>query len=798
MPRYLPPVRTVVLALALAGVAALTSGAVLWWALGARLPTAESLKEVRLQVPLRMYTRDGHLIAEIGELRRTPLPREAFPPRLVDAVLAAEDDRFFRHPGVDWHGLTRAAWHLLRTGEKGQGGSTITMQVARNFFLSPEKTFLRKLNEVILAVRIERGLTKDEILALYLNKIYLGHRAYGVAAAAQVYYGKEVSELTLAETAMIAGLPKAPSRLNPVTDPGAAVGRRNYVLGRMLELGRIDQAEHDEAVAEPDRARLRGPEIELEAAYAAEMARAEVVERLGEAAYTEGYRVYTTLDSRLQGVAQEALGQALVEYDERHGYRGPERRLGQAVEAAPADRDALLPSTPPVAGLRPAVVTRVEARQVLAYQRGHGDFVIPWPGLAWARPYVDASRRGPVPARASQVLAPGDVVRVRLLPDGGWRLAQVPQIEGALLALRPEDGAILALGGGLDFARSQFNRATQARRQPGSSFKPFVYSAALEAGYTPATVVNDAPLVLPGAGGGAAWQPENASGRFHGPTRLREALAQSRNLVSVRVLRDVGVPPVIAHAERFGFSRASLPAELSLALGTGEVTPLELAAAYTVFANGGFRVRPYLVDRVVDRDGQEVYRAAPARACPACPEAESDPGGVQSLEGGGSRPAPRVLSAQNAWLMTSMMQDVIRTGTARRALALERRDLAGKTGTTNDYRDAWFVGYNPDLVAAAWVGFDDHATLGAGETGGRAALPMWMALMKEALAGVPERTLEPPSGLVTARIDPRTGLLAAAGAPDAVLETFPADRVPSRPSAGNAGGASEGVSQALF
>ena len=782
----------------------LLAGAVGVWAyLGAQLPSVESLKEIQLQVPLRVFSRDGRLLAEFGEMRRNPLPLTATPERLVRAVLAAEDDRFFDHPGFDWHGLTRAALHLLRTGEKAQGGSTITMQVARNFFLGREKTYLRKLNEIILAVRIEGGLTKQEILELYLNKIYLGHRAYGVGAAAQVYYGKAVADLTLAETAMLAGLPKAPSRLNPVSEPEGALARRNYILGRMRDLGYIDETEYAQAIAEPDGARLHRPELEVEGAYAAEMARAEVVERLGEEAYSGGYSVYTTLDSRLQGVAGWALRQALVAYDERHGYRGPDRRVSDAVRASPVLRDDLLASTPLLAGLRPAVVIRVDGKQVLAYLRGHGDVLIPWEGLSWARPQIDESRRGPAPKAAADILAAGDLIRVALQPDGNWRLAQAPEVEGALVALAPEDGSIVALAGGLDYQRSKFNRASQAQRQPGSAFKPFVYSAALEAGHTPATVINDAPLVLEQAGPTAAWRPENASGKFYGPTRLREALAQSRNLVSIRLLRDVGVERVARYAERFGFRAASLPRELSLALGTGEVSPLELAAGYAVFANGGFRVEPYIVDHVTASDGRVVYRAEPARVCRTCEAPQ--PGSAEAVAAppaSEGRAAPRVIPVQNAWLMTSMLKDVIRYGTARKALALKRNDLAGKTGTTDEQRDAWFVGYNPQLVAAAWVGFDQHTPLGNDETGGKAALPMWMAFMQQALAGIPEAPVEQPKGLVSVRIDPRTGELASADTPDAIFEIFPADRVPTRPAeasaSGEGGGAPGGVTERLF
>jgi len=780
------------------------AGAYVW--LSPQLPDTESLRDVQLQVPLRIYSREGKLIAEYGEKRRTPVAFDEAPPRVVQAFLAAEDDRFFEHPGVDYQGLIRAAVHLLRTGEKGQGGSTITMQVARNFFLSAEKTYVRKLSEIFLALKIERELTKEQILELYLNKIYLGNRAYGVRAAAQVYYGKTLDELTLPEVAMIAGLPKAPSRYNPLADPTRALARRNYVLGRMHELGFITTDEYLAAMDAPVTARYHGQPVEVEAPYVAEMVRARMVERFGPDAYTAGYRVVTTVDATLQQAANQALREGLLAYDRRHGYRGPERQVGATELEDGEARARLLEDTPVVGGLLPALVLEVQEQEARVEIRGVGQAILGWEALKWARPYIDENRRGPEPKQAADVLAPGDVVRVR--PggeDGTWELTQVPEVAGALVSLSPRDGAIRALVGGFDYYQSKFNRATQAHRQPGSSFKPFIYSAALENGFTPASLINDAPVVFEDPSLEATWRPENYSGRFYGPTRLREALVHSRNLVSIRLLRAIGIDAAVEHAARFGFDPGALPRNLSLALGSGSLTPLELARGYAVFANGGYRVEPYFIARIEDDAGKVLHRANPAIACPDC---EPSPGAAQPAPAAAGlqpvdtaqpgepdadlqpadgaavaeapRYAPRVIPAQNAYLMQSMMRDVIRRGTGRRALQLGRSDLAGKTGTTNDQRDAWFSGFNLELVTTAWVGFDKLKPLGARETGGRAALPVWMEFMAAALEGIPERTMEQPAGMVTVRIDAATGLLAGADSREAVFETFRSDRVPKR------------------
>ena len=807
--------------LAVLAVALATGGT--YWYLAPKLPSAEALRDVRLQVPLRVYTRDHELLAEFGEKRRKPLRLDEVPERLVQAILAGEDDRFFEHPGVDWQGLTRAVLYLVRTGEKGPGGSTITMQVARNFFLSREKTYIRKLNEILLALKIEREFTKDEILELYVNKIFLGQRAYGVGAAAQVYYGVPVTELTLPQLAMIAGLPKAPSRFNPVANPKQAVVRRNYVLRRMLELDYIAQDEHDAARDAPVTAKVHGLAIEVEAPYVAEMVRAHMEEAYGDDVYTAGYKVYTTLDGKLQRAADAALRQALLEYDARHGYRGSERHVTSGEEVTSLQK--ALEDIADVGGLVPAVVTSVDKRNVAAWARNVGAVEIGFENMEWARPYIDENRRGDPPKGAGAVLKAGDVIRVRPA-ENGWTFAQLPDVEGALVSLDPNDGSIVALAGGFDFYRSKFNRATQAERQPGSAFKPFIYSAALEHGYTPASIINDAPVVFEDPSLKSAWRPENYGGKFFGPTPLRTALYKSRNLVSIRLLRDIGIDFALEHIARFGIDVESLPRGLSLALGSGVLTPLELATGYSVLANGGYAVEPYFIDRVLDGDDTLLFAADPLVVCRDCDdeeamtvsastapadgegadaalsaEARADSGtGSPTGSPGSERRAPRAIDARNAWLMYSLMRDVIRRGTGRKARVLERDDLAGKTGTTNDQYDAWFSGFSPDLVATAWIGFDEFRPLGQRETGAHAALPMWIAYMKEALEGVRRREIQPPEGIVTVRIDPETGEAAGASHEGAVFESFRKERVPTRGAERTAGDepGAETVAEKLF
>ncbi|MHB1239201.1 MAG: penicillin-binding protein 1A [Gammaproteobacteria bacterium] len=779
-----------------------------------QLPSVQSLKDIRLQVPLRVYSRAGSLVAEYGEKRRSPVKYADLPPQVIHAFLAAEDDRFFQHPGVDYQGILRAAFELIRTGQKRQGGSTITMQLARNFFLSREKTYTRKLKEIFLALKINRELTKQEVLDLYLNKIYLGNRAYGVGAAAQIYYGKDLGHLNLAQIAMIAGLPKAPSRDNPIADPRRALVRRNYVLGRMHALGYIDDQNYAAAVKQPVTASLHALSIGVEAPYVAELVRADMVERYGADAYTAGYRVYTTLDDGLQQAANRSLRDDLLAYDRRHGYRGAVRRIDPASLPDPKALDAALGNVPAVSGLEPAVVRSVHDHAAELYLGGGHSGELDWSGLSWARRYIGVDQLGPVPEQASDILAPGDVVYVAHQADGSLILAEPPAVQGALVSLDPRDGAVQALAGGFDYYQSNFNRVVQAQRQPGSSFKPFIYSAALHKGFTAATLINDAPLVFNDPALENMWRPENYSGRFHGPTRLREGLVHSLNLVSIRVLRAIGVDYAIDYVKRFGFAADRLPHNLSLALGSASVTPMEMARGYAVFANGGYRVDPYYIQRVVGANDQVVFQAQPLVACqtdcngqtpaartvgttaitsgdgaagaavPPAPRAAPPVSAVQPPAPASDLPsappaapaqvriAPQAISAQNDYIMVSMMQDVIRRGTGKRARVLKRNDIAGKTGTTNDQRDAWFCGFNPDLVTIAWVGFDQPAPLGHGETGARAALPMWIEFMGTALAKVPDRPIAQPPGIVTVRIDAQTGVPTAPDNPDAMFEIF--------------------------
>ncbi len=748
-----------------------------------KLPSTENLKNVQFQVPLRVFSRDQKLIAEFGEKRRIPLDFAELPEQLIQSFLAAEDNRFFEHPGVDYQGIIRAAIQLLLTGEKKQGGSTITMQVARNFFLTREKTYIRKLNEIFLALKIETELSKEKILELYLNKIYMGHRSYGVGAAAQVYYGKKVSELDLAQMAMVAGLPKAPSAFNPVTNPTRALQRRNYVLGQMNRLSYITEEQYQKARKIPVTARIHSASIEVEAPYVAEMVRAEMLERYGDNTYTEGYTVYTTIDSRLQTAANTALRTNLQAYDLRHGYRGTKQNFDISQVSDDKTLDRLLKDHRPVADLRAAIVTAVDNQAVKIYLGDGVHTSISWKGLEWARAYKSENYQGPAPKRAQQIVKPGDIVRVleeTTEKDTYLRLAQVPAIEGALVSVNPDDGSLISLVGGYDFYNSKFNRVTQALRQPGSGFKAFIYSAALEAGFTPASLINDAPVVFDDPSLEGTWRPENYSGKFFGPTRLRYALTKSRNLVSIRLLRSMGIPHALKFAERFGFNAKALPGNLSLALGSAAVTPLQMASAYTVLANGGYRVETYLIEKIEDNQHNPLYMANPPRVCETCNSRKTEDIVSQDDAESATNIAPRVISPQIHYLMNSMMRDVIRRGTATKARVLGRNDLSGKTGTTNDQKDAWFNGFNRSHVAISWVGFDSAKPLGRGEVGGRAALPAWIAYMKEALKEVAEIPLVMPPGIITVRIDPATGKRARADQKGTIFEVFRTENAPKR------------------
>ncbi len=767
------------------------------------LPSTDNLQEIALQVPLRVYSKQGDLIAAFGEQRRIPITYKQAPERMIQALLAAEDDRFFDHPGVDYQGIVRAGIKLLLTGEKQQGGSTITMQVARNFFLSREKTFRRKLSEILLALQIERKLSKEEILQIYFNKIYLGNRTYGIEAAAEVYYGKPVDQLNLAQTAMIAGLPKAPSSDNPITNPKRAVERRGYVLGRMLDLDFISEEEYKVAMDTPVSARIHATQTDVEAPYLAEMVRAEMVERYGDDAYTQGLRVITTLDSNLQTTANRAVRTALHEYDERHGYRGAEEHFDLSVHNNEDAWDELLQARKRIGDLIPGLILDVKEKTATAYLGNDERQTLEWENLEWARRHINTDALGKKPQKAADILKVGDMVLLTksTTKEGTtWRLAQIPAVEGALISVLPDSGAITALVGGYDYQRSKFNRATQAKRQPGSGFKAFIYSAALEAGFTAASLINDAPVVVEDAGLEDAWRPENYSGEFFGPTRLRYALTKSRNMVSIRLLRSMGMDHALKHIELFGFDPDKLPRNLSLALGSATVTPLQMAAGYSILANGGFRIEPYYIERIEDSQQKILYQASPLRVCTECGQAEGTPNPaldkaeitavVEPQTGAAAKPstpasasgdkriAPRVITPQNCYLMNSMMRDVITHGTATRAKSLGRNDLAGKTGTTNEQRDAWFNGFHRSMVAVTWVGFDSSEPLGRGEVGGRAALPAWILYMEQALKGVKEQPLVMPPDMVTVSIDPTTGQRVSSDRKGAITEVFRTKQIP--------------------
>ncbi len=745
-----------------------------------QLPNIGDLENVKLQVPLRIYSQDHTLIAEFGEKRREPVTIDKVPKQMVQAFLAAEDARFYKHPGVDWRGIMRAVLHLVRTGEKSQGGSTITMQVARNLFLSREKTYLRKLNEILLALKIEKTIVKDKILEIYLNKIYLGHRSYGIAAAAQTYYGSEIGELNLAQTAMLAALPKAPSTTNPISKPSAAKKRRNYVLQRMLLENFISQEDYQRATNAPITANLHNPKIELEAPYVAELVRKQLIEQYGEHIYVDGLQVITTIRDKHQAVANLALRKTLLAYDKRHGYRGPEEHYTLQKNDGEAVWQRLLKSHATIGHLYPALVVTVNDQGAQCYLSGVGLLDIGWQKISWARTYRNKNTRASgTPPTPATVLQAGDIIRLSEDSQGQWQLAQLPDIEGSFVSLDPNNGATLALAGGFDFRRSKFNRVTQARRQPGSGFKPFIYSAALAAGKTAATVINDAPVIIDDPGSGGTWRPENYSHKHHGPTRLREALTHSRNLVSVRLLDTIGLPTALAHIEKFGFNADELPHNLSLALGSATLTPWQMANAYCIFANGGYAVEPHLIKIITSKTNDILYQANHPVVCQACPQPvkivdEDDLSPSQE-----SAVAKRVVDERNIWIMNSITRDVIKQGTGRRALELKRRDLSGKTGTTNEQKDAWFYGYNTDIVGVAWVGFDDFQPLGRGETGARVALPIWIEYMKVVLRDTPDKLPPEPAGLVYARINKTTGRLAKADDPDTMFEVFRAEHAPT-------------------
>ncbi len=722
--------------------------------LNKELPDTGQLKNVQYQTPLSIYSQEGLLIGEFGEKKRIPIKISQIPKQQINAFLAAEDERFYSHPGVDYKGLLRAANQFLATGKKRQGGSTITMQVARNFLLSTEKTFLRKIKEILLALQIEQHYSKDQILELYLNKIYMGQRAYGLAAAAQIYYGKDLEELQLYQQAMIAGLPKAPSIYNPIVNSKRALERRNYVLKRMLELNHISQQEYEQAFNTQDDAAVQPTNIEANMPFISEMTRQELLAKYGEDAYTLGLKVYTTVSAKLQATSDSAVQHTLHQYDERHGYRGlPHKKF---------KKDSSLQNLLTLGDCQQAVVASIHSTGIIANLSDNTEIKIPWLNIPWKNLRVHAENN------KASAIQPNDIIWIRQLADQSWALSQIPAVEGAFAAVDTHNGAILAISGGFDFYRNRYNRATQSKRQPGSGFKPFIYTAALEKGFTAASIINDAPIVIEDPSLENDWRPENYTHKFLGPTPLRVALRQSINLVSIRLLQDIGIPYALETAMRFGFEREQLPPSLSLALGSGYAPPLKMAAAYAVFANGGFLVKPYLIERIEDHFGSVLFQAKPDSVCRDCPTPAP----------ASDNPAPRVISKEIHFLMNSLLRDVVEHGTATPAKQLGRSDVAGKTGTTNDQRDAWFNGFTPDIAASAWLGFDDSQKLGKGETGGKAALPMWIEFMKTALENIPDKTLAEPEGIVRAYINPGDGLLLAQNNKNGIWEYFTTDTAP--------------------
>lgn len=708
--------------------------------LDSQLPDVEVLEDIQLQTPLKIFSNDGLLMAEFGQKRRSPVPLEDIPHDLINAILATEDRRFFEHGGVDYRGLVRAAAFLVTRGHKGQGGSTITMQVARNFFLTRQKTFARKINEILLAKKIEKELSKNRILELYLNKIYFGKNAYGVGAAAEVYYGTTPDKLNLAQMAMIAGLPQAPTAINPINNPNGAMNRRSHVLSRMLHYGFISEERYQQANSAPLSAKFHARPIDLKAPYVAEMVRKSLVNQFGERVYTEGLEVYTTIDSKAQIAATKALQSGLKAYDRRHGFRGAVGHI--------FDGDlSKLNEYPKYFGLQPVMVDRI-SDDGIGVTDIEGNMLNVSSDKLWFKP----SRHN---------LKIGDVLYFE-----GNEISQVPEINGAFVAVSPVDGAIIALEGGGDFNQSAFNRATQAKRQAGSAFKPFIYASALANGMTPATIINDAPVVFNDPSLEGAWRPQNHTKEFGGPTRLREGLIRSRNLVSIRLLQQIGINKTVNYLTKFGFNEQRIPGGLSLALGTAEVSPLEMSVAIAHFANGGFQISPYIIKRIVDSDGSLLFEANP-------PKADT----FGNLDTELNERAQRVLEPDVAFIMNNMLQDVIQSGTGRRARTLGRNDLAGKTGSTNDNMDAWFTGYNQHVAASVWIGFDSARTIK--EYGAKAALPIWIDFMRPYLKDKPQLSLPQPENVVAARIDPKTGLLARQEQENAIFEYFKDNAVPS-------------------
>ena len=776
------------------------------------LPDVATLRDVELQTPMQVFSQDGKLISQFGEKRRNPVTYDEIPRHLVEALIATEDSRFYEHPGIDPIGITRAALVVAMSGSAKQGASTITQQLARNLFLSNEKKIMRKIKEIFIAIHIEQLLSKEEIMELYVNKIFLGHRSYGFGAAARVYFGKDLPELTLSELATLAGMPKAPSTMNPIYSVERATNRRNVVLRRMLDEKYITQSEYDEARSEELISKYHGAEIELSAPYVAEVARAWMVERYGEAAYTSGMKVYTTVDSKLQKAANQAAIKNLLGYDERHGYRGAEKVLWQTAQSAWDQKQIVkhLKSQPTYGDLVPAVVTAVDSKSAQVWVKNQGEGTIEWQGMNWARKFLTDNRQGPAPSQAKEILAVGEQVWVRHEAVTGdevseepteetttepetpvvWRLSQVPNANTAFVAMNPNNGAVLSMVGGFNFVHNKFNRATQSIRQVGSGIKPFIYSAAIEKGLTLASLINDAPINQWDKSQGTAWRPKNSPPTYVGPTRLRIGLAQSKNVMAVRVLREVGLDDTRNYLTRFGFDIDEVPRSETIALGAGSLTPMKVAQGYSVFANGGYYVEPFYISRIETPFGETEFQATPKIVCkddcqqPMTSDSMANEFAEQDVDAQ-VQYAPQVITEQNAFLVREMMYSNIWgggdwsagtgwNGTGWRAQPLKRRDIGGKTGTTNDSKDTWYSGYGPGMVATVWVGFDNHnrnlgrtkanSNLGknqitGAEAGAKTAEPAWVDFMGTALAGVPAQRKELPENIVRVRIDRETGLL---------------------------------------
>ncbi len=774
------------------------------------LPDVATIKEVELQTPMQVFTQDGKLISQFGEKRRIPVTYEEIPQHLIEALIATEDSRFYDHPGIDPIGITRAAIVVAMSGSAKQGASTITQQLARNFFLSNEKKIMRKIKEIFIAIHIEQLLTKQEIMELYVNKIFLGYRSYGFGAAARVYFGKELHDLTLSEIATLAGMPKAPSTLNPIYSLERATDRRNVVLKRMLEENYITQAEYEQAKSEALLSRYHGAEIEVSAPYIAELARAWMVSRYGEDVYTSGMNIYTTVDSKLQEAANRSAVNNLLGYDERHGYRGAEKVLWEADQTPLEEKqiNKALDKMPTYGELYPAVVTQVNQKDATLIVKHQGNQVLEWDGMKWARKFISDTRQGSAPKKAGDILAVGEVIFVRQAnaeaENVQWHLSQVPSANTAFIAMNPENGAIISLVGGFNFEHNKFNRVTQSVRQVGSSIKPFIYSAGIDSGLTLASLINDAPINHWDESQGTAWRPKNSPPTYVGPTRLKIGLAQSKNVMAVRVLREVGLEETRQYLTRFGFKIDELPHSDTIALGAGSLTPMQVAQGYSVFANGGYYVEPFYISKIEGPYGDLEFEAQPKTICkqdcatpvtPAENEFQEQDVDVNEVE---SPYAPQVISEQTAFLVREMMYSNIWgggdwragsgwNGTGWRARALKRRDIGGKTGTTNDSKDAWYAGYAPGVVAVSWVGFDSHnRTLGrtrynsnlgkkqitGGEAGSKTAQPVWIDFMHTALEGVPEERKQTPSNIVRVRIDRESGLLTKKKDSSSMFEYF--------------------------